>query len=685
MGKETRRIKLAETAGFCFGVDRAVRMTYELVAQGRRVCTLGPLIHNPQVVDDLRQKGVGVIESPEQASADATVIIRAHGVPESTVQKLEAAGVAYVDATCPFVQKIHRIVAQPCDAVLIAGDAKHPEVQGICGHCTAPSIVFENHAALEKALTEEADISKKEIIFVAQTTFSVEEWIFCKKIIKKHCTNAKVFDTICNATQLRQSEAAALAAESDAMLVIGGRHSSNTAKLCAVCRAHCPTYLIEQAAELHGMDFSGCSCIGVTAGASTPAGIIKEVLKTMSEIVETNSVELEKTAEVAVAEEVKKAEPAKSIDEMDFSEALEESLKSMSTDQKVKGVVMGFSPTEIQVDIGRKHAGFVPLDEYSNDPTADPQKELKVGDEIDLIIMKTNDAEGTVMLSKKRCDAAQAWDDIIEAETEGTIFEGTVTEVIKGGVIVVTKGIRVFVPASLATESKNQPLEDLLRTKVRLRIIEVNKQRRRAVGSIKAVLKEERKEKADAFWASAQVGQIYEGTVKSLTSYGAFVDIGGVDGMVHISELSWKRIKHPSDVLKVGDVVEVYIKALDDEKKKISLGYKKAEDNPWEILRRDYPVDSVVEAEIVGMTTFGAFARVIPGIDGLIHISQIANRHIEKPQDALTIGEKVKVKITAIDFDKKRVSLSIRALLDPMEKDAEEATEEAAEEAPVEE
>ena len=412
----------------------------------------------------------------------------------------------------------------------------------------------------------------------------------------------------------------------------------------------------------------------------------------MSEIMENSAIEVEQTAEAAVAEEVKNAEPAKSIDEMDFSEALEENLKSMSTDQKVKGVVMGFSPTEIQVDIGRKHAGFVPLEEYSNDPNADPQKDLKIGDEIDLIIMKTNDAEGTVMLSKKRFDAAKAWNDVMEGETDGAIFEGVVTDVIKGGVLVQTQGIRVFVPASLATESRNQPLEDLLHTKVKLRIIEVNKQRKRAVGSIKAVLREARKEKAEAFWAQAAVGQVYEGTVKSLTNYGAFVDIGGVDGMVHISELSWKRIKHPSDVLKVGDVIEVYIKGLDEEKKKISLGYRKAEDNPWEILRRDYPVGSVVDAEIVGMTTFGAFARVIPGIDGLIHISQIANRHIEKPQDELSIGQTVQVKITGIDFDKKRVSLSIRALLDPMDK--EEAAEEeapaveeapAAEEAPAEE
>ncbi len=681
MVKRSPRITLAETAGFCFGVDRAVRMTYNLIDSGKKVCTYGPLIHNPQVVSDLSEKGVTVIDSPDSAPTDSLVVIRAHGVPSKIINRLTENGCEICDATCPFVKKIHRIVADSHDTVMIAGDAAHPEVEGIEGHCSGESFVFKNSVSLENFFKENTDYCNKELIFVAQTTFSVEEWKNCKEIIKKHCTNAKIFDTICNATQDRQSEAFSLSSKSDIMIIIGGRHSSNTVKLHTVCSKNCPTYLIEQPSELYDINFHGCSSVGVTAGASTPAGIIKEVLKTMSEIVETNSVELEKTAEVAVAEEVKDTEAAQSIDDMDFSAALEESLKSMSTDQKVKGVVMGFSPTEIQVDIGRKHAGFIPIDEYSNDPTANPQKELKVGDELELIIMKTNDAEGTVMLSKKRCDAAQAWNNIIEAETDGTIFEGTVVEVIRGGVLVATNGIRVFVPASLATESKNQPLEDLLRTKVRLRIIEVNKQRRRAVGSIKAVIKEERKAKSDEFWAQAAVGQVYNGTVKSLTAYGAFVDIGGIDGMVHISEMSWKRIKHPSEVFNVGDEVEVYIKALDDEKKKISLGYKKVEDNPWEILRRDYPVDSVVEAEIVSMTTFGAFARVIPGIDGLIHISQIANRHIEKPQDALNIGEKVQVKITAIDFDKKRVSLSIRALLDPMENtEAVEAAEEAVEE-----
>ena len=454
------------------------------------------------------------------------------------------------------------------------------------------------------------------------------------------------------------------------MIIIGDRHSSNTAKLKAVCSENCDTYLVERAAELNTINFSHCATVGVTAGASTPSAIIKEVLFAMSEIVnETTNIQVEEVpSEVAAAED------------MDFSAALEESLNNMSTDQRVKGIVMGITPTEIQVDIGRKHAGFVPMDEYSADPNADAAKELKVGDTLDLIIMKTNDAEGTVMLSKRRFDAQKAWTDIIAAEEDGRVLEGTVAEVIKGGILVVSGGVRIFIPASLATERKDEPLEDLLKKTVKFRIIEVNKQRRRAVGSIRAVLKDMRKEAAEAFWAQAEVGQKYHGVVKSMTNYGAFVDIGGVDGMVHISEMSWKRIKNPAEVFSIGQEVDVYIKALDAENKKISLGYRRDEDNPWEILRKNYPVGSVIEAEIVGLTTFGAFARIIPGIDGLIHISQIADRHISKPQDVLTVGDKVTCKITAIDFDKKRVSLSIRALIEPA---AEEAAEEEA--APAEE
>lgn len=670
------RITLAKTAGFCFGVDRAVNMAYEIADKGIDAATLGQLIHNTYVTNRLAERGVGIIESPLQSHEGQTVIIRAHGVSKNVYDELDAVGAEICDATCPFVKKIHTIVSENSDEttpVLIAGDPAHPEVMGIKGHCKGQVFVFKNLSELEEILRENSFLCEKRIIVVSQTTFSQNEWKICKEKIKIDCTNSKIFDTICFATRQRQDEAAELSKKSDMMIIIGGRHSSNTVKLKAVCSENCKTYLVERADELTSIDFSECAEIGVTAGASTPSDIIKEVLLAMSEIVK-------ETANIQV-EEVP-SEAAMTADEMDFSAALEASLNSMSTDQKVKGVVMGITPTEIQVDIGRKHAGFVPMDEYSADPTANAAKELKIGDEIDLIIMKTNDAEGTVMLSKKRFDAQKSWVDIIEAEEDGRILEGTVVEVIKGGVLVVSNNVRVFIPASLATERRDEALEDLLKKTVKFRIIEVNKQRRRAVGSIRAVLKEEKKEAVEAFWANAEVGAKYSGVVKSMTNYGAFVDIGGVDGMVHISEMSWKRIKNPSEVFAIGQEVDVYIKALDAENKKISLGYRRDEDNPWEILRKNYPVDSVLEAEIVGLTTFGAFARVIPGIDGLIHISQIADRHISKPQDVLKVGDKVTCKLTAVDYDKKRVSLSIRALIEP----AEEAVEEAvAEEAVAEE
>ena len=664
-------IKLAKTAGFCFGVNRAVDRLYEIVKSGEKVCTLGPIIHNPQVIEDLKSKGVVIADSIDDIPKDTKLVLRTHGVEKSVIDKLKEKGYEYWDAACPFVKKIHKIVTDNSDGdtvVLIAGDENHPEVQGIRSYCKGDVVVFKNLEELEKAQIN----CEKRIIVVAQTTFNTVEWEKCLKKLKKDYTKALIFDTICNATNERQEEAIKIAEECDAMIIVGGRQSSNTEKLKAVCENCCPTYLIETADELKNISFEGCRKVGVTAGASTPAAIIKEVLSTMSENVNANPIEN--------AEEVANT----SAEDLDFMEALEESLNNMSTEQKVVGVVTGISPSEIQVDIGRKQTGYVPADEYSADPTADPMKELKIGDEIKLIIVKTNDQEGTVMLSKKRYDAQGAWDKIEAAKENDEVVSGTVTDVVKGGVIVVVNGVRVFVPASLATASRGDSLDELLKTKVDLKIIEVKSERgrKKAIGSIKAVIREARKE---AFWAQAEEGQVYHGVVKSLTNYGAFVDIGGVDGMVHISEMSWKRIKHPSEVLAVGQEIEVYIKSLDKENKKISLGYKKAEDNPWEILRRDYPVDTVIDSEIVGLTTFGAFATVIPGIDGLIHISQIADQRIGKPADVLKVGEKVKCKITNIDFEKSRVSLSIRALL-PKAEDAEEApAEEAVEEAPVEE
>lgn len=650
------KIILAKSAGFCFGVNRAVTIVNNLLEEGKKVTTLGPIIHNPHMVAELAERGVEIADTPNDLSSmDRTLVIRSHGVPQSVIDEIEQKGISYENATCPFVSKIHQIVkdnSREGKVVLIAGDENHPEVQGIVGHCEGEHYIFKNYEDLGKLLKKLENIENISICVVAQTTYDVKEWKNCLKLLKKVYTNAKIFDTICSATSIRQSEAEELASISDIMVVIGGRQSSNTAKLFSVCKSKCErTYLIESAAELDDIALIDADIIGITAGASTPARIIKEVFNTMTENIEKT----ENTAE-------------------NFAELLEESLKNFNTDEKVHGVVVGIAPNEVYVDVGRKQAGFIPLAELSNDPNAKAEDLVKIGDELDLLIMRTNDQEGTIMLSKKRLDAIKGWDEIIKANEEDTPVTGFVTDVVKGGVIAVANGVRVFIPASQATATRGEPLENLLKKEVSFKIIEVNKGRRRAVGSIRAILKEERQKLAYKFWETAEIGKKYTGTVKSLTSYGAFVDIGGIDGMIHISELSWGRIKHPSEVVKVGDTVEVYIKDLDREKGKISLGYKNTEDNPWEILKRDYPEGTVTEATIVGMTDFGAFANILPGIDGLIHISQISTERIEKPQDVLKIGDKVTVKITKIDFDKKRISLSIRELLE--DKKSEEATEE---------
>ncbi|MCR5151504.1 MAG: bifunctional 4-hydroxy-3-methylbut-2-enyl diphosphate reductase/30S ribosomal protein S1 [Clostridiales bacterium] len=669
------QIRVAKTAGFCFGVNRAVKLAYEMVEKGEKGCTLGPLIHNSDVTDDLEKKGLRIIDLPEKAEKDETVLIRAHGVPPEIYDTMDSMGVKYIDATCPFVKKIHSIVQRESTqgaAVLIAGDRNHPEVIGITGYCLGECFTFGNLEELKNLTDSNSSLRTKRVAVVSQTTFSREVWEECKNFFKKIYTNAKIFDTICGATRERQAEAKEIAAASDAMIVIGARHSSNTVKLKDVCSGLCDTFLVERASELKKIDFSTYANVGVTAGASTPDVIIKEVLSAMSEVMnETTNIQVE---------EVPSAAELESMDAL-LSEELSE-------DAVVKCTVMAITGTEIKVALPSNHVlggltGLVSYEEYSSDPNADPSKELKIGDEISLVIMKKNDAEGTVNLSKRRFDSQQSWSDIVAASEDGSVLEGVVISVIKGGILVVSNGSRVFIPASLATERRDDNLEDLVKQNIRFKVIEVNTARRRAVGSVRAVIREEKKAAAEAFWASAEVGKEYTGVVKSMTSYGAFVDIGGIDGMVHISEMSWKRIKNPSEIFSIGQEVVVYIKALDPENKKISLGYRRDEDNPWFILKRDYPEGSVVEAEIVSLTTFGAFARVIPGIDGLIHISQIANHRVEKPEDELAVGQKVMCKIIGIDFDKKRVSLSIRALIEPEQE--ETADEESVEETAVEE
>ena len=639
------QIILAKTAGFCFGVNRAVKLTYELLEQGRPVATLGPLIHNPQVVEDLESKGAITCDSVDDVPDGYEVVIRSHGVGQSVYDKISTRHLAYHDATCPFVTKIHKIAARAGAEgamLLVAGDAKHPEVQGIVGHTTGKVEVFANLAELEKLLPELTQ--QKSIFAVAQTTFNVQSWETCKEFLKNQCTNAKIFDTICNATWARQQEAEDLSQKCDHMVVIGGHHSSNTQKLLQVAARHTKAINVETADELDKDWLNGARIVGVTAGASTPSSIIEEVLNCMSEEIR---------------------------DDMSFEEMLAASeAKPLYAGKIVKAKVISVSPTECVVGIdGSKHTGIVKLSEMSHDPNAKMEDLVKVDDELDLVVVKTNDQEGVDTLSRVRFEAQKGMKDVSEAAENGTVMEGDVMEANKGGVVVNVKGVRVFVPRSQATMRRDEDYTKLVGQHVQLVITECAG--RKIVGSINKVTAEANKAKREEFWANVEVGKQYKGVVKSLTSYGAFVDVGGVDGLCHISELSWNNIKHPSEVVKVGDEIEVYVKSYDPENQKVSLGYKKEEDNPWVKLENEVPVGTEFTAPVVSITKFGAFVRIMPGIDGLVHISEISNERVNKVSDVLKVGDEVRVKLTAVDFDRKRISLSMKACLDENGEDAE--------------
>ena len=640
------KVTVAKSAGFCFGVDRAVKMVYGELEKGTRVATLGPIIHNQDVVDDMTAKGARIISSVDELEEGETVVIRSHGVDREVYRQIEAKGNRMLDATCPFVSRIHHIVSEKTKEgyfILIAGDKDHPEVQGIVGHCDQNYLVFKDNVELSDFFENSYKKFGKKLAFVEQTTYNIVVWEKCLNVIPKNDPDIFIADTICSATDARQSDAAELAKSSDIMIVVGGRHSSNTVKLYEVCSRYCKTYHIENSDELHSLNLPDAERIGITAGASTPAYIIKEVQTKMTENENLT---------------------ANMDEDIDFAQALDESFKKIHTGEKVKGTVVAVNNTEAIVDLGTKHTGYVALDDLTDDSTKKPGDIVSVGDEIDLIVIKVNDAEGTVALSKRKVDEQAGYENILKAKEEGTVLEGVVQHVVNKGVTLTVQGVRVFIPASLTGLPRGAELEQLLKQKVEFIVIEVTEGRKRAVGSIKAVQNAKKAEAQAKFWETAKVGDVFTGKVKSLTSFGAFVDLGGIDGMVHISELSWKRIKHPSEVVSVGDTLEVYIKDLDREANRISLGFKKAEDNPWEIFKANYKVGDVVKATIVSITNFGAFAQIIDGVDGLIHISQIADRKVENVKDVLSVGDVVDVKIIYIDTESKRISISIRALLE---------------------
>ncbi|MHB1153847.1 MAG: bifunctional 4-hydroxy-3-methylbut-2-enyl diphosphate reductase/30S ribosomal protein S1 [Eubacteriales bacterium] len=683
MCRTSIKIITASHAGFCFGVKRAVDIVYALAGKGRqRIFTMGKLIHNPHIVGELERRGVTVIAEDDLErvfsetceSNPAIVVIRTHGVTNAVSERLKNYALrnpffSVRDCTCPNVKRIHSIVAENSDAdtlTIIIGDKKHPEVCGISSYAAGEVAVCSGAGELGELMNKPGISCGRKLLMVSQTTQDLTEWKNCQENIQKDCTNAFIFDTICSVTEIRQQEAYDLSQNVDIMLVIGGRESSNTNKLYNIAaqntertRSGRKTFLVESEKELpldllmpHKGTCSAPITVGITAGASTPSSIIEEVINLMKE----NRNTMAETGEGAE----------------DFAGMLENSLKTLNTGETVQGIITSITPGEIHVDLKAKVTGIIPYAEISDNQSIKLDEIYHVGDEIEAIVVKVSDLDGVATLSRKRIENVINWRRIVDAYNKGTILEGKFVDVVKGGIIMLLDGVRIFVPASHSGLNKDGELSSLVGTVAKARIIEINEQRRRAVASVRAVMREDRKSKETEFWASIEEGKQYVGVVKSLTTYGAFVDLGGVDGMVHSSELSWKRIRHPSEVVSVGDKITVYVKSFDPEARRISLGYKTDETNPWAMFTSKYQIGDVAPVKIVSMMPFGAFAEVVPGADGLIHISQIADKKINKPADILEIGQVVDAKIIDIDMENRKISLSIRALIEEAAAGAED-------------
>ena len=666
-------ITVAKNAGFCFGVRRATDTVEDLIKSESKcpVYILGKLIHNEQYNSYLRENGACEIDadkieqiySDSLLGKDAVIVIRTHGIEKNIQKKLaecENLHLRVVDCTCPYVKKIHKIAEENSrdgQTFILIGKEDHPEVCSIMSYVYGKGYVFASADELEAFLKLQVGDGKNTdlpIIMAAQTTQKLQEWEKCQKIIKKYCTNAKIFDTICSVTEIRQTEARELAGACDVMLVVGGKESSNTSKLVQVCSASCEkTFWIETREDIPFDKIGHENNIGITAGASTPDSLIQEVKKAMSEIMET-----ENFAELLEAEMAKK--------------------QKIYVGATVKGIVMSIDKNEIRLDLGDKLTGVVTRDQITDSNDVELSSLFAIGDEVEATVMSKSDLDGTAILSKKKVDVVKNWSKIVELAESGEVVSAKITEVTKGGLVADVCGVRVFIPASMTGTAKGESLDAFKGTTQEIKVVEAKD--KKAIGSIKAVLRDKKKAETEAFWAALEEGMVFEGPVKSIVSYGAFVDLGGVDGLVHITELSWKRIKNPSEVVSVGQIIKVFVKSFDKENKRVSLGYKTDEENPWAIFKSKYAVGDVAQVKIVGITTFGAFAEIVAGVDGLIHISQIADKKIDSVANVLKVGDVVDAQIKEIDDEKQKVSLSMRALLET-EEAVEEVAEEAAEEA----
>lgn len=653
------RIETAENAGFCFGVRRAVEIAEKAAEIHGKVFTLGELIHNEAAVEDLHKKGVCAVNSVDEAAGEV-LIIRSHGVPKSEREKANRLCKAVFDATCPYVAKIHGIVGGLSEngSVIVLGDENHPEVVGIMGNSSPKAFAAKSFEEVEDLFNSGAIGENDEVSLVVQTTFDRERFLDISQRIREKYSRVQIYSTICNATAERQESARELAGRAALMVVVGGKSSSNTKRLAEICREYTKTVFVTNAAQMPeqiAKNLPADCVVGITAGASTPGYIIKEVHQIMNEEIKTTNE-----------------------NEEDFASLLEQdqSFTRLYTGKRVKATIVSVSKKEAVVEVGAKQTGYIVREELTNDPNAEVEDIVKPGDVIDAVVIKVDDNVGTVALSKKRVDAALGLEKLQAVKDANETIEGKVAQVVKGGVIVIYENTRVFIPGSHTGIPRGGKLEDLVGKTVKFKIIEVSNERGgRVVGSIRQANKEVRDAAKAKFWETIEVGQKFEGEVRSIENYGVFVDIGAVDGLVHTADLTWNRVGHPKDIVKVGDKITVIVKSFDPEKKRVSLSAKDPEDNPWTKFVSEYKKGDVIKATIVSITEFGAFAQIIPGVDGLIHISQISTERVANIASVLTVGQEVDVKIIEIDEERERVSLSIRALSEDAEP-AEEATEE---------
>ncbi|MCJ7856742.1 bifunctional 4-hydroxy-3-methylbut-2-enyl diphosphate reductase/30S ribosomal protein S1 [Lachnospiraceae bacterium NSJ-143] len=651
-------ILLAKSAGFCFGVNRAIEAVYDVLGTDD-IYTYGPIIHNKTVTESLEKQGVKCVENIEEIKS-GTIVLRSHGVGRQVYDNINKKGLKIIDGTCPFVKKIHNIVHEKFNEgyrIIIAGDSSHPEVIGINGWCSNSAFIAKNTDEAAGFVPEAGE----KYCMVVQTTFRKSLLDDIVKVLEGKGADISLFNTICSATSERQKEAVEISTKADKMIVIGDKKSSNTQKLFEICKKNCKnTINIETISDLLLNNFDKNDKIGITAGASTPPAIIKEVIGTMSE---------------ALNDAVKNTSED---GELSFQQLLDEHLVTLHTGDIVTGTVIQISNEEVSVNLGYKSDGIITRGEYSSDVNALPSKELKVGDKIEVFVVRVNDGDGNVLLSRKRIESMKGFDDIQKAYDEKTPVEGKVTEVVKGGIIAVVNGVRVFIPSSQVSNRFVDDLNVFKGQTISFNIIELDKSKRRIIGGRKALIEKEAQAKREAVFATLEVGKKITGTVSRLTDFGAFVNLGGIDGLIHISEMSWGRITNPREVLKEGDEVEVVVLDINKEKGKISLSLKNVTPNPWLSAAEKYPAGSIVEGKVVRMVPFGAFVELEVGVDGLVHISQIANKHVVKPEDELKIGDIIKVKVLEVNTESKKISLSKK------EADGVAAEEAAAEETPAE-